>query len=208
MVSAEYELNCTAVRSNVQLMRDTLDQRGIVRAGDFDATFAGLPVLVLDQPHLADLGDDNYLMGTYDLSGITLARDTTGWLHELLHHLDRLRLDPLSASHTGWGGRGWNAASDAYELAQASPRDDRDCVLEWSTTTATASTLWRARVGWGSCELVNETFDGVQLSHSEGTGVPCVVEGYSRLGDRLTRDGAFEWPAHVRMTCNARPVLQ
>ncbi len=120
VVTADYAPNCETVRADVALARDVLDARGIVSAAEFDSVFAGVPVVIRDLTALADNGTDG-TDGRYGPAGIELSYNASALLHECLHHLDSVRLDPLTHWHTGWEGRGWLAADDEYVRRQQSP---------------------------------------------------------------------------------------
>lgn len=122
MVTADYAANCDAVRSDVALIRATLDSLNALPAADFDRAFAGVPVLItdlLDLGHSSDVGasDEVVADGRYDSSGIVLSYSGGALLHECLHHVD----GPLTHWHDGWAARGWFAADDEYVHHQNSP---------------------------------------------------------------------------------------
>jgi hypothetical protein len=118
VVRSDLELDCGQVRANVALVREVLDEHGLLAAGDFDEAFAGVPVHVRDADDL-EPGDDG-LLGTYGMEGITLTRATTAWAHEAIHHLDVAWLDLATKWHSGWAERGCYAATAEYEARYTS----------------------------------------------------------------------------------------
>lgn len=121
-VTADFDIDCAVMGSNVEIARSILDARKILPTADFEQAFSGLPVHLIAAPFIEKVGD-GYLLGTYNVfTGVTLSRNSQMLLHELLHHLDVSHGNLTSEWHTGWKEAGWFDADDEFQGEYTGPR--------------------------------------------------------------------------------------
>jgi len=111
-IISEVDVSYTIFRYNLILARDILNRRGILPADKFCTTFATVDIRVRDLPYWFGTdgnGSQAYIWGEYEPGTIYLSRSGRSMLHEMMHHLERLR-GKYNPEHRGWVDSGYRDA--------------------------------------------------------------------------------------------------
>lgn len=120
-VHSDFEVNQAALDHDVDLARQMLDQRGLVRAADFCSEFQGVPIAI---SHNWNVSKDE--LGQYSVfRGILLGGGAGALLHEFVHEVDVTRdLNICSSAHCGWRTKGYLADDTNFFKRSQDLRDD------------------------------------------------------------------------------------
>jgi hypothetical protein len=122
-VQSEKQLDCQVVVMNViETERIFARYRTVpCTQPEWDAAFGNLPIRIYDTDALEDDGEE-ITIGRYNPNtGVALTRAMTALPHELLHHLDAIRLQPGTKWHEGWDRNGYNDMQEQYQNRYRSP---------------------------------------------------------------------------------------
>jgi hypothetical protein len=116
-VTAKYLISCETLQANIFKAQDILHRRGILSEEKFCSAFGGVEIEIQNTYSWTPPLSLSSVSGQYSCfpKGIMYVdRGSGSLMHEMLHHIDILNYNWLTAEHVKWNTNGFDEAAKEY----------------------------------------------------------------------------------------------